>query len=274
MADTFRYRGTLSFVDLDSNWQEIYYVESTDADTALTLMQPVATARSQMLGAGSDVQIDGVKIERVIEDQPPQEESEDQVVYTTSTYFKIAPMDVPWTGIYSTWVATGGQKRQQLLRGIPLSVQPEIWNTPPIDAKWTDAWTVWKTLLIGTQFRMRVRNKTSPLVFIQSILPDTDGEPIITSPAHGLVTGQLVTFFRVKAAFLTIRGVKRVIVLDANRFKILGYNVASIGFLRGSYRPTVYVYSAISNVFLGRSGERPVNALGGRVRGKRPQGKH
>lgn len=274
MADTFRYRGTLSFIDLDANWQEIYYVESTDADTALGLMQPVARARSQMLAAGSDIQIDGVKVERVIEDQPPQEESEDNVVYTTSTFFKIAPMDVPWTGIYSTWIATGGQKRQHLLRGIPLSVQPEIWNALPVDAKWVDAWQTWHDLLVGTQFRMRVRNRTSPLVPIQSILPDTDGEPIITSPAHGLVTGQNVTFFRVKAAFLTIRGVKRVIVLSPNTFKILGYNVASIGFLRGSYRPTVYTYAAVANVLLNRSGERPTNALGGRVRGKRAQGKH
>jgi hypothetical protein len=273
VADTQRYLVTWQMRSLQGAWEEHAYIESTSADAALDSANHTGLRRAALLASGADVGLVGTLVERVPEDQPPREEAFNFDIAQFAGYFADNSMDMPWTGIYCRFTAAGGQRREYLLRGVPDVVTVQNWDSPPTSGKWTDSFNVWRSEFIGTAYRMRVKSKAGPIIPIQQIVSDTDGELLVSSPAHGLVTGQYINFIRVRAAYLTIRGNHRVIRVNAGTFKVLGYNVSAVAFLKGSYRVLAYTYAGIADVTLGRKGERPVGGRKFELRGKAPAGK-
>lgn len=262
------YKSTWAFQQDNAGWSESLFIEASNMDDAYKDALSLGNLRAQMLGWRDRVQLKFIRISAIA----PAGPSLVRVVNLVSDRNISQDMpDMPWIGVQTTMVASNGRRRGLILRGVPDYITLPTPDKPALVGDWANEYRAWRDRIVKRQWRLKVLVKAfSPLITITAMETDVLGGLIVTSPAHGLTTGEAITWYRVDVSGVCLRGRHTVVRIDDDTFSVTDYNVMEITFRQGSYRTPSYSHLAITEMVLGGKKRhkpgRPFGLLVGRRR--------
>lgn len=266
------FRVTLFFNESLAGWSETYYWTGSDLVAANAAANALALMRSKTLADPDEIQLIAQRVQDVA---TPSSMNLKRWPGTPGKPALLSAVDMPWTGMLATATSVNGRRRQMIFRGVPDTTTIAPFNIPSTVAGWRDAFDeLVKFLTLGT-WKMQVLNKTAnPLVDIENMAATAEAQLEVTKTAHGLATGDVISFYHVKTAYACVRGRHKIIRLSANAFTIPTYNIGRVGFISGQYRKVGYLYEALSSIVLGRKAARKPGRPFGLLRGRRSVCRH
>lgn len=260
------YKATWFFEARSTGWSESMYTQADDADGALTRSKALGQIRMDMCGLPADVQMTYVRVAN--QSAPFETEPEDVEILSTSDLGAL-DCDMPWIGVKVGIQAGDAHRRILILRGIPDEITHQSWDVKVQSASFAAHFAVWKDAISGRSWYLKTLDKTLPLQQIVSITPNQNNTVSIDSPAHGLSSGDLISFSRVKCKGVCLRGVHRVIFETFDVFRIEGVNVSRTYFEYGNFRKLAYTFSQITDASYGGTRKRKTGRPFGLLHGRR-----
>jgi len=267
------YKTTLFVEAADGGFSETMYLTVTDVSAALKRVQTYLPFRAKVLASGDADgglgKIVGYRIQNVA--NPNDFEIVDKIfpgIFKPSD--RPSGADMPWTGIVCQFIGSGGRRRSFTLRGIPDSAVKNTYKGVNFLADFGNAMNSWRKALLDHDFQIQTINKTDPTLLktIVAVLPGPGGLGITTSAPHGLVSGDLVRFYKVKSR-PTLTGQHRIIVAANDNFVIPNINLGVVDFDYGSVRKVTYTTEDIEEVLFKRKGSRKAGRPFFLLRGRR-----
>lgn len=250
-------------------WSETYYTNTGSLSAAVSRSLNLSELRLKLCGGEPDVVI----YERVVTNVLDPEEKEVDREFRSSIGgpFGNTPTDQPWTGANVLMKSTAENSRTITLRGVPDRVVNDHWDQPITSALWIQHFESFQLGILALDPRMQVQDNGVGFTLqdITAMQPNAPhGWVTVTSAAHGLVTGDRIAWFRVKAAPGCFRGVVKVTKMGPNTFQVRNQNVAAIMFKEGRYRKLHYLYVPVATFDHVRVGTHPTGAAGNTTNGR------
>lgn len=231
----------------DLKWTESLYRNAGGAEACVEPAVALGIKRLELSAAQGSLRCNKIRIARAAPLSDPYdllvkavELQNDKGPYSAET----DTPDAPWTAQVCNFRDVNGFGRKFFLRGLPDAVTVVPWDNPITDAKWVLAFTGYLAQLVAGAWLIKGRTAH---VFkdITALTVDAFGRLVVTSAAHGLVTGDKITFFRVQTHGDFVSGTKRVEKLTNDTFRVPRFNLGPLTFVSGKFYKPAFQFTPI-----------------------------
>lgn len=248
-----------------AGWSELLYRTSNSLTDALNASLSLGQLRANMMAKPAEVFISYIRVSQV--DAPGITLSRQVNLVSTDPVNSVTAVHSPWTAIMIRMGTAAANRREYFARGAPKTVPNEQWFDKPLNAAWLASEQIWEAA-VKVDWALRCLVKPRPLVTITAMTLMGSGGLLVTSPAHGLTTGSLIVFYRVRSLGAFVRGRHSIRVIDANTFAVDDFNLTRFTFESGQYRVPAYVLNRISKAVLEGARRRKPGRPFGLLRGR------
>lgn len=252
-------------------WSEGYYVEVADFTVAKNVALGLVRLRQDCFGFdnGNTPRITWFRVTQLTGGSKTQLFS-NQITFKPTTLFD--KPDMPWTGVQTTLIASGGSKRQFTIKGVP-DDQTNVSFLKPVAGALKTAIDALLDRMKNSEYRIQVQLHTGDgaLRDITSVVANSGGYVTVTVPvAHGLAAGgDYITWYHIKASGAVLTGRHFALAVDATTFRVFRYNLATVGFESGFYRVYRRQFEGIVDTEVGRKTKHNVGRPFCPLRGRR-----